>query len=227
VSQSRTFEHSDRFQFLPLTDEITERGRVYTTPEGNKYPSVTTVIGGVGDHSGLDEWRARVGEEEAKLVSRIASKRGTAVHETVEKYLKNDLEYLSDANYATKNSFRKLKPALDKHMGTIFGLEVALYSDKLRCAGRVDNIAEWDGELSIVDFKTSRNEKQRDWITNYFLQESAYAYFFYERTGVPIGQLVTVITVDDGSCQVFVERTRDWIEKFFGVRKEFGSRHGW
>ena len=214
------FEHMTGLDLPELSSETTEHGRFYTTPEGKKYPSVTTVLGAGSDNSWVDEWIARVGKEEAERVSKKATTRGTAVHELVEQYLRNNPQYKRGHMPSNIASFHYIKPFLDKHVGTIAGLEIPLYSDKLRVAGRVDCIAQWDGVWSIVDFKTSKKEKSRDDIHNYFMQESAYSMMMFERTGLVCKQLVTVMTVDDGKSLVFVEKSRDWLPKFIELREK-------
>lgn len=214
------FEHMTGLDLPELSSETTENGRFYTTPEGKKYPSVTTVLGAGSDNSWMDEWIARVGKEEAERVSKKATTRGTAVHELVEQYLRNNPQYKRGHMPSNIASFQYIKPFLDKHVGTIAGLEIPLYSDKLRVAGRVDCIAQWDGVWSIVDFKTSKKEKSRDDIHNYFMQESAYSMMMFERTGLVCKQLVTVMTVDDGKSLVFVEKSRDWLPKFIELREK-------
>jgi len=212
------FKHEE-IAFEELSAEIVEGvGRVYTTPSGAKYPSVTTVIGAVSDKSWLDAWKKRVGEEQAEKIKAQAGRRGTAVHELAEQYLRNNRNYKSGHMPGNIETFSKMKPFLDKHVGKIYGLEVPLYSDKLKTAGRVDVLAEWNKILSIVDFKTSRSVKTRDDIHDYFIQESAYAFMVFERTGLLPKQLVTVMAVDDNKPLLFIEKTRDWIEKFIDVR---------
>ncbi len=213
------FTHMSGIDLPELSATMTDVGRFYTTPEGNQYPSVTTVLSAGSDQSWKEEWIARVGKEEAERVSRKATQRGTAVHELVEKYLKNDERYTKGHMPANILSFKNIKPFLDKHLGMIAGLEIPLYSDKLRVAGRVDCIAEWDGVWSIVDFKTSKKEKSRNDIHNYFMQESAYSMMMFERTGMVCKNLVTVITVDEGESQVFVEKSREWLPKFMELRE--------
>lgn len=214
------FEHVSGIDLLELTSETTEKGRFYTTPEGNKYPSVTTVLTLGTDQSWKGEWIARVGKEEADRISRKATTRGTAVHEITEQYLRNNTFYTKGHMPANVMSFKKIQPFLDKNIGKIAGLEIPLYSDTLRTAGRVDCIAEWNGQWSIVDFKTSKKEKSRDDIHSYFLQCSAYAMMMYERTGILCKQAVIVMTVDEGSSLVFVEKTREWLPKFIELRKK-------
>jgi genome maintenance exonuclease 1 len=215
----KPFDH-ELLELPELSAEIVEGvGRVYTTPDGNKYPSVTTVLGAASDNSWLEEWKARVGEEEVRKVSAQASRRGTAVHELAEEYLKNNPRYTKGHMPANIATFNQIRPVLDKHVTTIYGLEVPLYSDKLRVAGRVDCLALWENELSIIDFKTSKRVKQRKDISNYFIQASAYAYMIFERTGLLPKQVVIMMMVDDSEPLVFVEKTRDWIEQFIELRK--------
>lgn len=212
------FEYATDVNFEEISSRSTGKGRFYNTPNGKAYPSVTTVIGAGTDQSWKEAWIARVGKEEADRVSKQATRRGTAVHEITEQYLKNNPDYAKGHMPMNVASFNYIKPFLDKHIGRIAGLEVPLWSDTLRVAGRVDCAAEWDGVWSIVDFKTSKKEKKRDDIHNYFIQESAYAMMMFERTGILCKQLVTVMTVDDGKSQVFVERARDWLPKFIEIR---------
>jgi hypothetical protein len=215
------FEHVTGISFPELTAEIVEGvGRIYTTPEGNRYPSITTVIGKSSDQSWLDEWKARVGEEQVRKVSGQASRRGTAVHELAEEYLKNNPRYTKGHMPVNISSFNQIKPILDKHVNRIHGLEVPLYSDKLRVAGRVDCLSEWDSQLAIIDFKTSKRVKKREDIGHYFIQASAYSYMTYERTGLLPKLVVIIMMVDDDNPLVFVEKSKDWIEKFIELRKK-------
>jgi genome maintenance exonuclease 1 len=123
------------------------------------------------------------------------------------------------------HSFSQIKKILDDHVNNVWFQEQFLYSDRLKCAGQVDCIAEFDGELSIIDFKTSRKPKKAEWITNYFIQASFYAAAFYERTGVPIKQGVIVIMVDGEDPQVFKINTYDYLSHFLSVRKKYRELH--
>ena len=216
---TKTFEHVT-LDLPELPAEIVEGiGRLYTTPEGKQYPSVTTVIGKASDTSWLDDWKARVGEEEVRKVSTQAARRGTAVHELAENYLNNDPKYTKGHMPANIATFGQIRPLLEKRVGKIYGLEVPLYSDKLRVAGRVDCLAEYNGILSIIDFKTSKREKKREDISGYFIQASAYSYMTFERTGLLPKQIVIMMMVDDGHPLVFIEKSKDWIERFIEIRK--------
>lgn len=193
-----------------LESHTGETKRTYSTPDGIQYPSITTVLKILSEDS-ISEWRKRVGEEEANKISTRASRRGTAVHEAIEKYIDNvswkDIidEYTPDVI----ESIISVKEILDERITKVYAQECPLYSDHLRVAGRVDCVAEFDGRISIIDFKTSRKPKRSDWIQSYFCQEAAYAIMWEERTGMPISQLVTIIAVDGGESQVFIEKRDD------------------
>lgn len=215
------FEHvRTNFHLPELECETLETGRTYYTPDGNAYPSVTTVLGSM-KKDGIDQWRKRVGDEEADKIMRQAATRGTAVHQLAEDYLNNKPDWDKGAMPANLFSFNQIKPILDRHVNRIWYQEAPLYSDKLRTAGRVDCIAEYDGELSIIDFKTSRKPKKKEWIEGYFLQASFYAGAFYERTGLAAKKAVIIITVDGSDPQVFTVRPHDYLQKFIQVRRQY------
>lgn len=195
-----------------LESETTEKGRVYKTPGGNLYPSITTVLSDYNKKA-IYEWRQRVGEEQANKISRQASGRGTKLHNAVEKYLLNEMTEMRMQMMIpdTKELFLKVKPFLDTHIGTIYGIEQPLFSDRLKIAGRCDCIAEWEGELSIIDWKTSTNPKDKNYITNYFMQASGYAEMFEERTGKPITQIVIAIAVENGPSSIFIEEKTKYL----------------
>lgn len=219
------FRHVNHGVVLPvITRKTTETGRKYYTPEGNAYPSITTVLS-VMDKSGLLEWRKRVGEEEANRISVQAATRGTAVHKLAEDYLNNEPDWQKGHMPTNLFSFAQIKKILDERVNNIWFQESFLYSDHLKCAGQVDCIAEFDGELSIIDFKTSRKPKNAEWITNYFIQASFYAAAFFERTGIPIKQGVIVIMVDGEEPQVFKINTYDYLQQFLVVRKKYKQIH--
>ena len=215
------FTHVEHGIVLPkLTRETTESGRKYFTPEGNAYPSITTVLS-ILSKQAIMEWRKRVGEEEANKISRQAATRGTAVHSLAEDYLNNNEDWNKGAMPANLASFNDIRSILDKHIDNIWMQEQFLYSDKLKCAGQVDCIAEYDNKLSIIDFKTSRRVKKKEDITSYFIQMSFYAAAFYERTGIPIRQGVIIMAVDGNEPLVFKENTYDYLEHFQSVRKKY------
>lgn len=220
------FNHVNWEHKLPeLECETLPTGRTYKTPEGKRYPSVTTVL---GDESkaGIIAWRKRIGEEEANKISTQAGTRGTAVHTLAENYINNDPNWAKGAMPSNLFAFNQIKPILDSNMDNVYAQEVPLYSDRLQVAGRVDLIADWVGQLSIVDFKTSRKPKKEEYIQNYFMQASFYAAAFYEMTGISIKRSVILIAVDGEDPQVFVKKTGDYLQDFIAVRKRYREKHG-
>lgn len=195
-----------------LESVTTDSGRRYTTPDGKVYPSITTVLSSYNKKA-LFEWRQRVGEEEANRIARKASGRGTKLHSTVEQYLLNEMSQMKMQTMMpdTKELFLKIKPFLDNHVDNIYGIEQPLFSHELRLAGRCDCIGEWDKKLSIIDWKTASRTKEKDQIANYFMQASAYAEMFEERTGMPINQIVIAIAVEDDAPQIFIEEKSKYL----------------
>lgn len=206
-----------------LEAKTSESGRLYETPDGVKYPSITTVLSILSQDS-IQAWRRRVGEEEANRISSRASTRGTAVHAIIEDYLNNVENYKEKYSLNIIDNFLPLKQILDTRIGKIYAQEVPMFSHHLRVAGRVDCIAEFDGKISIIDFKTSRKIKKKSYIENYFMQESAYAIMFEERTGIPITQLVTLIAVDDEAPQVFIEHRDNWTKPLIETIEKYEAR---
>ena len=181
--------------------------RYYTLPDGTRLPSVTTVIGAKNKEA-IMKWRQRVGEEEANRISKYASSRGTNVHTLCEKYLNNDPKYLLNAMPDALEMFKPLRPILNR-INNIHYQECALWSIKLGMAGRVDCIGEFDGVLSVIDFKTSKKIKLKEDIGNYFAQCVAYACMYEELVGEGIDQIVVIMAVDNEQPQVFIEKTSD------------------
>ena len=205
LTSRKIFKHSPiDLGYKDLLTESTEQGRKYVTPDGEKYPSITTVLGHFSK-AGIMEWRKRVGEEEANRVSLHATTGGTALHKVCERYLDNEEDYFGNAMPHVRGMFNSIKPILDERIGVVYMQEVPLYSKHLRLAGRVDVIAEFDGVPSIIDFKTSKRTKAEEDIKDYFEQEAAYAVMYEERTKKPIVNLVTIMAVLDGNPLVFKE----------------------
>ena len=210
-----------------LETETINGKRFYKTPEGLLYPSVTTITGQHGKDKIL-EWRRRVGGEEANRISTKASNRGTKVHKICENYLNNEEDYArTNPAHIHKTMpdsiamFKSLQPLLDEHVNNIHALEIPLYSHHLKVAGRVDCIAEYDGKLSIIDFKTSGKLKEESWIKGYFMQCSAYAVMYEERTGIPVSQIVIMIAVESEHPQVFIKKRNDYIKDFISYREVY------
>jgi genome maintenance exonuclease 1 len=190
--------------------------RIYETPSGRSYPSVTTVTGLLKKQA-IIEWRKSVGEQAANEISSKAANRGTRIHGLCEKYLSNNEV---DPSMFDKYMWESIKSELNS-IDNIYALEQQLYSDHLEVAGTVDCIAEYNGKLSVIDFKTSRRQKQRDNIHDYFMQCSAYAVAFEERTGIPVSQLVIIMAVEDENPLIFIEKRDTWIQGFKKLREEY------
>jgi genome maintenance exonuclease 1 len=194
-----------------LKAETTESGRLYATPTGEKYKSITTVL---SNHSkqAIMEWRDRVGAEEANKISGAASRRGTQVHKICEDYINNETNEfrLQTLMPNLKELFFKIKPIIDANLGDVYSQEQALYSHQLRVAGRVDLIGMWNGKLSVIDFKTSTKQKEESYIQNYFMQCTAYALMFSELTGMWIDDIVVLIATEEGEAQLFERQIHDY-----------------
>lgn len=200
------------FEFEDLkTDESTGE-RHYLLPDGSAVPSVTTVLSKLSK-AGIDAWKQRVGEEEAKRISTKAALRGTAIHKICEAFLLNDPNYIKGQMPTDKETFRKLQPYLEQCIGTIYGLEIPLFSKVLNTAGRTDCIAEYKGKMSVVDFKTSRKPKREEWIENYFIQATCYALMAEAMFRVDIPQIVVMICVDNEDPQIFRRKKDKYIER--------------
>lgn len=199
--------------------------RVYETPDGSHYPSITTITSQMNAKA-ISEWRARVGSTAANKITAQASARGTSVHKLCEDYILGELteEKVMPSN---KEMFLTIKKHLDEHVTVVRSVEGFLYSDFLRAAGQVDLVAEYNGVLSIIDFKTAKKKKKEEWIQNYFVQESAYSFMFEERTGFQVPQLVTIIGVDgEVEPQVFIKNTKErnqYLLQFLTLRESFGE----
>jgi PD-(D/E)XK nuclease superfamily len=213
------FNYCPPCELPELQSETINDKRYYTTPSGEKYPSITTVLSSLSRDS-IAAWRKKVGEEEANRISRTASNRGTKIHSIAEAYLNNDPQYMRDVMPNHKETFLTIRPLLDK-IDNIWYQECALYSDILKVAGRVDCIGEYDGVLSVIDFKTSSRVKKKEDITSYFLQTTFYALALEEMIGNPVNQIVIIMSVDDHSPLVFVEQTENYIDELVRVVKAY------
>ena len=207
---------------IPILEQITDPSgsRVYATPEGHSYPSVTTVLGAL-PKAGLDQWRARLGDAEADRVASAAARRGSELHLASEHYLNNEPHDFG-VNFIGQHLFNTFKPLLEP-IDNIHCQETRLYSHYLKMAGTVDCIAEYNGRLSIIDFKTASRSKNHDWIHNYFMQCSAYAIMYEELTGIAVPQLVVLIAVEDDEPQIFIEKRNTWAKPLIAARRQFGN----
>jgi genome maintenance exonuclease 1 len=199
-----TFQHVE-LNLPVLERELVDGVRYYKLPSGNKkLVSITSVI----SHYKKDffnAWRKRVGVEEADKITKRATSRGTDMHTLVEYHLLT--KELPSVQPISEHLFKIAKPDLTR-INNIHALEGALYSEVLGIAGTCDCIAEFDGELSIIDFKSSKQPKPRDWIDGYFVQCAAYAAMLYELTGLVVKKFVIIMSCEDGDCVVYEERDK-------------------
>ena len=198
--------------------------RLYETPDGNKYPSITTVLS-VRNKQGLFEWRKRVGEDVANYIARTAAARGTAVHHMCEDYLNNGDMEKHKKNFLPHALFTQMRDNLLHRIDNIYSQECGLYSDKYRVAGRVDCIAEFDGKLSIIHFKTSTKERKDEYNESYYIQASAYAEMFEERTGIEINQICILVVTQDGVVQEFVKDKKEYLPLLIETISQWEERN--
>lgn len=198
----------ESISFEELEAITTPSGRLYRTPRG-LYPSITTVLGKQPEkQKSLQKWRDRVGHEKANRIANTAARRGTNIHGFLESYLATGQMPLNEMP-TTMALFSQMKRAVDENLEVINASEAPMYSDTLQVAGRCDLIGIWKGERAIIDFKTSAREKQRQYITDYFLQCTAYSMMFEERAQLPCKNIVIIIGCDETPMAQVFESKRD------------------
>ena len=202
----------------PLERTEIDGRRYYTTP-GGVFPSVTTVLGEKMDKTAIEEWKQRVGKEEAERVSRQATVRGSAVHKLCEDYLMNqpiDPRRVMPFNMMT---FKTIKPVLDQNVDVVYGIEAPLYSKRLNTAGTTDLLARFNSINSVIDFKTSKKQKKEEWIESYFIQAACYSMMAEELTGLEFPQIVIIISNDEYEVQTFVKKRDDYRDRVLEIFK--------
>ena len=192
--------------------------RHYVTPNGS-YISITTLLANLSKDS-ISRWRERVGAEEANRISTKASRQGTAVHSLCERYIKNEQDFLAESMPHLVEMFESIQPLLDR-IDNVHVTEGALYSDDLQLAGRTDLIAEFDGKLAIIDYKTSRRIKTWEMCASYFMQGAFYAHAYEERTGIPINNIVIIMAVENEEPLLFRETKERWLNPLKEVQYKY------
>ena len=199
--------------------EVTVDGkRFYETP-GGIFPSVTSVVGW-DKQNFFAEWRRKNPEESRRVLAR-----GTKLHSIIESYLNNEQIDFDNMLPNFKVLFNQLKPEIDK-IQNIVAIETPLWSKTLGLAGRTDCIAEYDGKLSIIDFKASSKEKRKQDVESYFTQATAYALMFQERTGIIVENFAILISCEDGLTQVFQNKPIKYVKKLKNVIVSYNNNHG-
>ena len=216
-----------RNEFKEMERIYLDEMRYYKVEGDLSYPSITSVISFINRNK-FAEWRARVGNEEANKISKQATTRGTKFHRVAEVYLQNgDYKSLPEWNTPlVQLMFSAAKKHLDDRINNIYQQETHMFTKKLCLAGTVDLICEVDGELSIVDFKTSKEEKPLEWLEDYFVQLSAYWAMFAEKTGVTPKKLVVFLVAENGDVQIvektnvidYLTKLQDYVSRFIQHR---------
>jgi genome maintenance exonuclease 1 len=215
-----SFIHHNFLGDLELEKKEQNGIRLYHLPDGQWVPSITSVTS-FYNRQIFVKWRERIGLEEANRITKRATARGTDFHQVCQDYLENKELNWDDYQPLTKFMFHHAKPYLDK-INNIHAIERTLYSQYYGLAGRVDCIAEYEGELAVIDFKTSDKIKPEEWIENYFVQEMFYAAAYYELTEKPIKKLITLMVTPGGEVKVFDKRNKgDYIKLLVRYIKEF------
>lgn len=222
------FNHVDVELPTHTLKRVTENGkRFYETPDGNKYPSITTVLSHFSA-KGIAEWRRRVGAEVANKITTQAARSGTSVHQMAEDHL-NNIEWKTEKTMPFDiETFLKIKPVLDNRVDNIYAQEKPMYSDHLGLAGTVDCVADFDGKLSIIDFKTSRQPMVGDKygkLEKYFRQAAGYAVMFEERYKMPINSLVIIAAIaDKDEPEVFISKRDAHIGDLINMVEEYKNQ---
>lgn len=207
------------------TAKTVDGKRFYFTETGGVFPSITTVLGATErKKKWLKEWRASVGYDVANYISRTSAARGTAFHKICEDYINNSDTEQHKQKFLPWCMFTQLKPVLDENLNNIHLQEQAMWSEKYRVAGRVDCIGEWKGVLSVIDFKTSKSERNDEYNTDYYIQGSAYTEMYEEMTGTEINQVVILTTTEDGTVQVFVKDKNSYLQPLVETIDEFTTQ---
>lgn len=214
----KQFKHNINETTDSLTEIQKSGKRFYNTPDG-EFPSVTTVVG-YGKQNFFAEWRRKNPEESRRVLAR-----GTKFHSIIESYIKNEDIDMENMFPNFKALFNLLKPALD-NIDNIAAIETPLWSKILGLAGRTDCIAEYNGKLSIIDFKASTKEKRKQDVESYFLQATAYALMYQERTGIIVDNFVIMIACEDGLSQVFEDNPLKYVKKLKKAINHYRSEIG-
>jgi genome maintenance exonuclease 1 len=209
------FNHIE-IDYPTLDREMIDGVRYYDTPDGQKLVSITSIISHYNREI-FTKWRKRVGVDEANKITKAATSRGTDMHTLVENYMLN--KELPTVQPLSEFLFKQAKPDLDK-IDNIHAIEQALFSRELGVAGTVDCIAEYDGELAVIDFKTSKKPKPEKWIEHYYVQCAAYACMLYEMTGIMVKKFVIIMSCENGEVEVYEQYDK---RKYINLLAEYIS----
>lgn len=214
------FNHCPPTELVNLKTKNIDGKRYYIIEENELYfPSITSILGSFAK-PGIEKWKKRVGKAEAERITRQSAAKGTSIHSLCEKYLLNEDVSKRDVFPHIYENFLTIRPHLDK-IDNVHYVECPLYSMNLQVAGRCDAIAEFDGKLSVIDFKTSRKIKKEEWIEDYFLQTTFYALSYWELTNIKIKQVVIIIAVENEQPQVFIKPIANYVKPLISKIKKY------
>lgn len=212
------YHHIKGLPELPVLDTQTINDtRYYVLPDKSLVPSVTTVLGSF-KKDGIEKWKNRVGHNEAEKIKNRAATKGTRLHNLLELHLKNNSnkDILKESMPNIKQSFFDISGVLSRHVNNIYHIEPTLYSTRLRLAGRSDLLAEYDGDFSVIDFKTATRPKEEKWIEDYFIQTTAYRNMYFEMNGLKAKKIVVIVSVDGNpEPQVFIKDPEEYQNKLY------------
>lgn len=218
MMNQKTFTHINKTWNIDEMDTVyTNGGRWYVSPVGN-LPSVTTVTG-YEKQNFFKQWRKDNPEESKRVLSR-----GNTLHSTIEDYINNKEIDLNNTPQNESKLFLNIVPLLN-NIDNIYELEVPLWSESTMLAGRADCIAEYNGKLSVIDFKGSTRSKKREYIDNYFIQATAYSIAWQERTHIPIDNFVILISCEDGAIQEFEGKTVNYVKPLLETIEGYHAQH--
>ena len=206
----KNFNHVGSNLDCELKTETVDGKRIYETPNGDKYISITSLLSNLSKAS-IQKWRERVGEDTARKITTQASRRGTSVHNICESYIKNEYGHLDGRMPNEVDLFSSIQPLLNR-IDNIHVVEGSMWSDHLKLAGRTDLIGEFDNRLSVIDYKTSSKKKTWEMCNQYFMQGTFYAIAYEERTGIPVDTIVIIMAVENEQPLLFIEKRDRWIE---------------
>jgi len=205
-----------KFNHIPVNftpSELIEKddGHYYQTPSGAIYPSITTILQKtqtLEKQQSLQNWREQ--EIASDYITQEASIVGSETHKLIENYL-NGEEIFEEFRLLSEAHFNNLLPFVNK-INDIHGIELRLYSDKMKLAGTSDCIAKYDGTLSVIDYKTKRSNQKEEWLTDYFIQATSYGIMFKELTGIKVEKIVILVSSEKNTRMEFIKNPDDYLD---------------
>ena len=208
-----TFLHKPNQKLIEASKIISEK---------KSYLSVTGLTG-KESAEGLLEWRKRVGDEVADRMMREGAERGTTIHKFCEMYLQNEPILIPENKISEYYTFKAMKPELN-NLNNIWGLEIPMWSDEYRLKGRCDCIAEYKSDLAMIDFKTSKKPKKREWLGGYFVQATAYVQMVKEQTGIDIKNIILMFGITNyNQCTIIQDKPENHIKELNRMNNEFNK----